>query len=297
MGEVFIRWIDPTDSEEIRYKKIHCLKHFSEIRLCPNLEESFTRPDGKTWDIQTNVLGERIVSIKETNRKNAKVWLIGDSMAMGYGLPTKETIAYVLETKYQIPTRVLAVDAIGTNGIKTLFWETWNQTKTEDRPTHYYWIWNPSDYIDDEREKKGLKKFLYPLHFYLTRKSYLYQRLIHSPKENVYTNQIPYLYPESHGTYSHLQTFFQELSNRKEHWRILFAWGMAPSGKPDTKDPNYDLAKQFFQRAGLRTIDLRKETEISFSLQKQIYISNDGHPDRDLAKLFAEAIANDFHQE
>lgn len=292
LGEGYFRFQQKTPNEELRYKKIHCLEGWSEIRLCPNVKEEFTRRDGKPWDIQTNEMGERITNANLSETNQTTVWLLGDSMAMGYGLPTGQTIAFLLETKYKIKTRVVAVDAIGTNGISNLYLDTYNQSS--NKPNFIYWIWNPSDFIDDVREKKGIQKYLYPIHFYLSRNSSLYNSLRPSRQTNVYTNGIPTLYPNTHPTYSFLKTFFQNSIYNKEQWKILFSWGMAPNGTPDTNDPNYDVAKRFFESEGMVTIDLRSETEVLFFQKKQIYIPNDGHPDEDLAKLFAEAIANDY---
>lgn len=292
LGEGLLRYTSKTNSEEIRYKEIHCLYGFSEIRLCPNVKDKFTRNDGKTWDIQTNSLGERILE-KEPNTTN--LWLIGDSMAMGYGLPTKETPAFYLESKHKINTRVLAVDAIGTNGILRLLKEAVAKTKPEDQPKHIYWIWNPSDFIDDEREKRGLKRYLYPIHYQLIRNSFLYRKLLPSPPTNVYTSSgDPILYPKDHITYTNLRNFFNDPSLPHGKISILFSWGMSKAGIPDTKDPNYEMAKDFFNEQGVKTIDLRHRTEVLFGEQKQVYIPNDGHPGPDLSKLFADAIAKDF---
>ncbi|WP_210409700.1 LA_2486 family SGNH/GDSL-type esterase [Leptospira levettii] len=291
-GEGYFRFQHTSPNEELRYKKIHCLKDWSEIRLCPKVKEGFTRRDGKPWDIQTNETGERITNSNLPEKNETVVWLLGDSMAMGYGLPTKKTIAFLLETKYKIKTRVIAVDAIGTNGISNLYMDTLIQTNKN--PNSIYWIWNPSDFIDDEREKKRMKKYVYPIHFFLSRNSSLYESLLPSPQTNVYINGIPTIYPKTHPTYSFLKTFIHNKIHNKEQWKILFSWGMAPNGTPDTNDPNYDVAKKFFETEGISTIDLRQETEVLFAQKKQIYIPNDGHPDEDLAKLFAEAIANDY---
>ncbi|EOQ87597.1 hypothetical protein LEP1GSC202_2482 [Leptospira yanagawae serovar Saopaulo str. Sao Paulo = ATCC 700523] len=293
LGEGIVRFYFPDLKEELRYKQIHCLQQFSEIRLCPEVNETFTRKDGKPWDIQTNHLGERTVSMENPENSTTKVWLIGDSMAMGYGLPTNKSIAYLLKNKFNIQTRVLAVDAIGTNGILSLYLDIYNRVNLEGKPTHIYWIWNPSDFIDDEREKKGFRKLIYPIHFYLSRFSVLYNYAIRSPKANVYEGS-PILYPKSHTTYTNLKNFFRKTSDHKEHIRILFSWGMAPNGTPDTRDPNYEHSKVFFTSQKIKTIDLRRETEIEFAQKKQIYIPEDGHPDEDLAELFASAIAKDY---
>lgn len=83
-------------------------------------------------------------------------------MAMGYGLPTKETPAYYINSKYNLDVRVVAVDAIGTRGVLQLLKETLQTIDTKDFPDQIYWIWNPSDFIDDEREKKGSNEFFIP---------------------------------------------------------------------------------------------------------------------------------------
>ncbi|TGK87946.1 hypothetical protein EHQ24_00960 [Leptospira noumeaensis] len=262
------------------------------MRLCPNRNETFTRADGKTWDIQTNQFGERILS-KDTNPIH--LWLIGDSMAMGYGLPTNKTPAFYLKSKYKIDVRVIAVDAIGTNGIYQFLKESFDSTIREDHPNKVYWIWNPSDFIDDEREKKGIKKYLYPIHYHLSRNSILYHQFLPSPKANVYTSSgIPILYPKDHITYSNLLKFLNDPIIPKEKLNILFSWGMSRVGTPDTKDPNYEEAKKFFIGQGMKPIDLRTKTEILFNEQKQVYIPGDGHPGPALAELFADAIAKDF---
>ncbi|MGE8722112.1 LA_2486 family SGNH/GDSL-type esterase [Leptospira terpstrae] len=292
LGEVAFRFQSKTDSEEIRYKKIHCLSGLSEIRLCPNVNDRFTRKDGKTWDIQTNALGERILSTKEIT---TDLWLIGDSMAMGYGLPSKETPAHYLKGKYNLETRVIAVDAIGTNGILKLLKETLASTKNEDHPKQIYWIWNPSDFIDDTVEKTGIKRFVYPIHYLLSRYSFLYRRLLPSPPTNVYTSYgDPILYSKNHVTYKNLRKFFADPSIPRGNISVLFSWGMSRMGTPDTRDPNYEIAKDFFLELGVKVIDLRNKTEGLYKEQKQVYIPNDGHPGPALAELFADAISMHF---
>nr|WP_238838508.1 hypothetical protein [Leptospira mtsangambouensis] len=292
LGEGFFRYKSKRETEEIEYKKIHCLYGLTDIRLCPNVNAEFLRKDGKIWDIQTNTFGERILS---KDKNNSKLWLVGDSMAMGYGLPTKETPAYYINSKYNLDVRVVAVDAIGTRGVLQLLKETLQTIDTKDYPEQIYWIWNPSDFIDDEREKKGFKRIFYPIHHQLSQISYLYRNLLPSPKANVYTSYgIPIKYPESHITYSHLVDFFSDRIIPKEKMKILFSWGMSREGTPDTKDPNYDVAKEFFSKQKVKTIDLRKKTEVLFKEQKQVYIPLDGHPGPALAELFADAIAKDF---
>ncbi len=294
-GEGYFRFQHTSPNEELRYKKIHCLKDWSEIRLCPKVKEGFTRRDGKPWDIQTDEMGERITNsnIPETNE--TVVWLLGDSMAMGYGLPTNETPTYYLLSKYKLESRLLAVDAIGTNGILKILKENLKSQNQENLPEKIYWIWNPSDFIDDEREKVGIKRYLYPIHYYLVRNSYLYQRIIPTPQTNVYTSHgEPILYPKNHITYSNLRKFFSDPLVPKEKLTILFSWGMSMRGNPDTKDRNYEMAKEFFNEQGVKTIDLRTKTELLFKERKPVYIPGDGHPGPALAELFADAIAKHF---
>ncbi|MCG6160736.1 LA_2486 family SGNH/GDSL-type esterase [Leptospira bandrabouensis] len=292
MGEVCFRLLSKADTDEIRYRQLHCLYDFSEIRLCPNQKASFIRKDGKTWDIQTNDLGERVLSEKT---KSAKLWFIGDSMAMGYGLPTNETPTYYLLSKYKLESRLLAVDAIGTNGVLKILKESLKSQNQENLPEKIYWIWNPSDFIDDEREKVGIKRYLYPIHYFLAKNSYFYRILLPPPQTNVYTSYgKPILYPKNHITYSNLRKFFSDPLVPKEKLTILFSWGMSKEGYPDTKDRNYEMAKEFFNEQGVKTIDLRTKTELLFKERKPVYIPGDGHPGPALAELFADAIAKHF---
>ncbi|MCW7493694.1 hypothetical protein ND861_13670 [Leptospira sp. 2 VSF19] len=292
IGEGIFRFLSKTDPDEIRYKQIHCLYDFSEIRLCPNRNESFIRKDGKIWDIQTNDFGERILS---NNIESTNLWLIGDSMAMGYGLPTNETPSFYLKSKYKIDVRLLAVDAIGTNGILRILKDSLKFQKSEKHPEKIYWIWNPSDFIDDEREKVGIKRYLYPIHYLLVRNSYFYRFLLPTPPANKYTSYgNPILYPKSHITYSNLRKFFSDPLVPKEKLTILFSWGMAGDGHPDTKDLNYEMAKEFFKEQDVKTIDLRTKTLELYRKKKPVYIPSDGHPGPALAELFADAIAKHF---
>ncbi|MDF3822036.1 hypothetical protein P3G55_19180 [Leptospira sp. 96542] len=293
------QWFD--DSQSKLYKSSHCLKSNLDVGLCPNINMSFKRTDGEIWDIKTNHLGERITdSCVRCEKEVKRVWILGDSMAMGYGLKSENTVAHLVHLENNVSVRTIAVDALGTLAIKRLFESSFSECKDNNKPQKIYWIWNPSDFIDDTKELNRPKfySFIYPIHFFLAKRSYIYNLFFATKNPNQYdTNFIPIVYDTNHPTYSNVKIMIETVKKTEIPMVVLFAWGMHPTtGHPDTNDGNYEKMKSYLESLAVSQIDLRRQTEEAFFLQKKIYIPNDGHPDVDLSKLFANAITKDLKQ-
>lgn len=275
------------------YKKVHCINSDFVIELCPNVNQWIQLDGNEGWFLRTNSFGERIVSEDtDCNIEKKEIWLLGDSIAMGYKLPDEKTIGYLIEKQSQFKVRILAVDAIGTNSIRRLLEKKILRTKKECLPYRIYWLWNPSDFIDDEIESRRgpIKKFLYLLHFELAKYSFLYSKWLDFKDPNKYQSEEASLvpYPEDHITYKNLENFASFIHTQNIPLTFVFFWGMGPDGNPDNKDPNFDAFQRFANTKKLEILDLR--LQILPPYPKDLYIAGDGHPDIGLNQYFKETI-------
>ncbi|EMN38152.1 hypothetical protein LEP1GSC085_2322 [Leptospira interrogans str. L0996] len=73
---------------KLRDKQVHCIEEWEipEILLCPN-SDTILPPCRITFRVRVDEQGERIVSEeKMVSAKKPEVWLMGDSIAYGFGL-------------------------------------------------------------------------------------------------------------------------------------------------------------------------------------------------------------------
>lgn len=278
-----------------KYRNLHCISKDWDINLCPNANEIINWGNGREWQIRTNQFSERIVTDDHICSKNKReIWLLGDSMAMGYNLPEKDTLAFLLQKKTDFFVRILAVDAVGTKAIQRILQNALVRYKTDCNPVQIYWIWNPSDFLDDEREihLAGWKKIFFLIHFQLSKYSYLYSFFLNQRDPNKYTSkeEKPKLFDKDHITYRNLAETIDWKKNMNLPLTFIFFWGMDKKGKADTTDPNYDAFVSFLNDKKEDYIDLRPL--LQRENQSNLYIPGDGHPANGLNQLFANSIQN-----
>ncbi|MCB1171674.1 MAG: SGNH/GDSL hydrolase family protein [Leptospiraceae bacterium] len=322
LTEAFLRR-QPEVQSSVQERRIHCMDDSGLIFLCKEQSKKLSRARAGQWLLTTNRYGERITHplemlpdspLSESNPTVKEVWVIGDSISMGYLLSDPFSPPYQLSQLTGIRTRNLGVDSLGTMGI-------WIRLKNalDYRaivPEHIFWIYNVSDYQDDFREAKllnhALYRMAYRIHFNLAKASYLYALTRMEPQitiasgdqilpegdatENQRNSKTEDASPESrevrriaddHPTLLHLKEFAAYIKANKLPLTVLFYPGMLPSGKPDLVDPLRQRSMSLMREEGIDVVDL---SEI-FVSNDQMYIPGNGHPTEKAASLFASAMA------
>ncbi|MBR31142.1 MAG: hypothetical protein CMN77_07485 [Spirochaetaceae bacterium] len=306
LTEAFLRR-SPTISSSVQERRMHCMDRTGLVFLCKNQSRKLQGPGNGNWTLTTNRYGERITHplelapdspLSESNPTVKEVWVIGDSIAMGYLLSDPYSPPYLLSQLTGIRTRNLGVDSLGTQGIRIRL-----ENALEYRaivPDHIFWIYNVSDYVDDYREEKLLNNALYRMayrvHFNLAKASYLYALTRIQPQVTISDSVYPedtedatqsQEVPENHPTIQLLRQFAQFIKEKELPVTVLFYPGMLPSGKPDLQDPYKKKSMEILKEEGIEVMDLSSE----FLENDNMYIPGNGHPTERAASLFASAMA------
>ena len=306
LTEAFLRR-NETIGSSVQERRMHCMDQSGLIFLCKNQSRQLNGPGNGKWTLTTNRYGERITHplelapespLSESNPTVKEVWVIGDSIAMGYLLSDPHSAPYQLSRLTCVRTRNLGVDSLGTRGIRIRL-----ENALEYRaivPDHIFWIYNVSDYVDDSREQKLLHnaayRLAYRVHFNLAKASYSYALSRLQPQvtisDSVYSKEPEnpekeVVVPENHPTIKHLRNFALYIKDMELPVTVLFYPGMLPSGKPDLKDPYRKKSMEILKSEGIEVLDLSEE----FVSNKNMYIPGNGHPTERAAALFASVMA------
>ncbi len=282
--EFFLRF-----QEEIflitQYKKIHCRTEI-DLFLCPNIQKQFKRFDNSYWKISTNSFGERITSDTQDSREFLEeIWFIGDSISFGYLVDDEFSVPYLLNTKQQIPVRNLGVDSLGTNGIYRrlhLSLQVHKKTKIQT----LIWIYNTSDFYDDEKEKLFDQFFYrnaYKVHHFLGSNFNLYNSLFWLKRKIIYQNElkVPEIHTEvsdDHITFTNISYLVEYIKKnpRIKNFVIVIYPGMdLKTKRPDIKSKVTQKIFDFFKKHQITIVDVR---DAFFLSQQSPYFEFDGHP-------------------
>lgn len=270
---------------KIKEKQVHCYDlHTRAIRLCPNVETNLCHPLGYCFTITTNQSSERI-----TPKSNGKpVWVLGDSLSMGFGTDDQKSFPYLLGTMgYQV--RNLASDSLGaTHSFRILEHELANTTQ-ENRPKAIVWVFSRSDFQDDvQKEFSSYKFYLGKIFQFLNiLRAELEERKLERDR-NDYKEYLAedYIAPKnSHPTLVAILSI-AGLSISKGIVPIAI---MAPdwnysTRKPDLNTEYFKFMEEFFIKANYTVINL---TDIYKNSTEDLYIPRDGHPNANAQKIFA----------
>ncbi len=328
-AEMAIRLHPSTDvKNRILSKRLHCLgPEGTWVTLCKNQKIELLLP--RIHRVSTDGNGERITQSYSLSGAGLpahepydEVWMLGDSIVMGYGLNDEESLPYQIHKKSGLRVRNLAVDGLGSGSI-LLRWKRamdklypahnrtgdidLNNSKRYGKRIIAYWIFHPSDFVDDpiyrKRSHSFYRRLAWKVHFYLSRYSYLYNQLLQltSPR-NPQLQAIPANNKEVDITKSITATYINELIRETQANKVPLTILLYPdidshSGKPDlTHDALRTQIARAIAKMGGRVIDLsidfRKKSE-NPSVDP-LYIAGDGHPDKGAVAIFTNAILKDL---
>lgn len=289
---------NPTVESARLYRSAHCLND-ARLGLCPNVQSTFPRPDGRTWELSTNEAGERItpstlpgIAPPEPDAKKKETWFIGDSISMGYLLDDRFTPPWVFEELSGRSTRNLASDSLGTLGIRSRLEEALARYRGVT-VEHLFWIYNTSDFTDDRKELRlrssALYRTAYRLHFTLSQHSAAYVRLrTHGADSNALPPGFDAAPSPDHPTWAALRDLRDTVHERGLPLTVLVYPGYDPrSHGPATADPTTRALLDFLHREGFDVRDLSPAFEEAFRDGRRVYVEGDGHPDEDMSLVFA----------
>ncbi|MCB1192694.1 MAG: SGNH/GDSL hydrolase family protein [Leptospiraceae bacterium] len=272
-------------------KQNHCL-HSDKILvvLCENTKERLDHPEGFSFWVTTNSLGERITP---NIKSEQEIWVIGDSISMGYGIDDQKSFPYLLSLESGWKVRNLAVDSLGSAGIYQILSE---KLKSSKKPNIIFWIFSPSDFVDDPRWLK-LKtnlvyraifvtqfiagKYLYSVNF----GKYILEKLKFSYKVNDYKNSSHNLPETNHITFEYInKTIWLAKQNQIPIYILLYPDRNLTLANAKTNKTLTDRVADWIQTNGGNSIDLEK----AFQDSNTNYYLPEGHPNEKAALLFTQ---------
>jgi len=286
---------------KIEEKKIHCWHWETKtIRLCPDVQAELLHPLGYRFRIATNDRGERITLIQNGLYKNSEIWVIGDSLSMGYGVNDEESFPYLL-SQMGFSVRNLASDSLGAADIfRILEYELQNLETKENfsYPLAVFWIFSRSDFLDDRKKKSYFKFILGKISpvFNILRAELERAQLARDANDYKEYWREEYHPPEpDHPTLVSIRAL-QEICQEKGIRAIVL---LVPDWNPILdravlETEYFQFIRNFFQDSRYELIDFteayrRRSGEI-------LWIPNDGHPNASAHRLFAEFSAKNMRK-
>ncbi|AOP34303.1 GDSL family lipase [Leptospira tipperaryensis] len=317
LGEVLMRMFPPSGLVyRLRDKQVHCIeeREIPEILLCRNSDTILPHPAGFTFRVRVNSDAERIVSEEKIiPGSKPEVWLMGDSIAYGFGQNDEDTIAWKLQGALKekgIQVRNLGVDSLGTGGIqrrmeRTLGCEDSSLEKGCHPPKAAFWIYHPSDLQDVHREFYLRNSFsgrmLFRGSVFLSRYSALYN-YSKIQSENRRLEKLRALGPEvipetlsdysdDHPSFKEMRKFFEACKKEKILLTVLLYPNGTHSLTPLPSTPLLDQIGRIAKEEGIPVLDTRPDFLRSYNEKKtDFYLKNDGHPNAVAAELIAKRI-------
>ncbi len=287
-------------SPDVRYfladSAAHCPADFY-LRLCPNVHETFRHPAGFSYTLTTTANGERITSAASPRPGAPEVWIAGDSISMGYGVSDDETAAWLLQRGLpDYAVRNIAVDAVGPRAMKDLL------NHTAGAPSAIYWMFNPSDFLDDSAESalasSSVRRILFRLKHAASRSAVF--AALRARREA--GRRDAYVHGQSGGEgmldpsiadFTH-PAFAQILALRDaaiarsaQLCIVLYADVQAGTDRPERSNAAREAVAEFARKNGLCTIDARPDF---LAAKENLYLAGDGHPGPAAQRIFADVI-------
>ncbi|WP_369750493.1 SGNH/GDSL hydrolase family protein [Leptospira sp. P2653] len=315
--EILMRMFPPAGLiYRLRDKQVHCIEEWEipEIMLCPNSDTTLPHPAGFTFRVRVEEHAERIVSEEKViPGEKPEIWLMGDSIAYGFGQNDSDTIAWKLQEtlkSYGIQVRNLGVDSLGTSGIRRKMERTilCKDSAKKDciLPKAVFWIYHPSDLQDVYREiylKNSIYgRWLFRASVFLSRYSALFNYLkIQSENrrlEKLRKNgpeTIPETisnYPDDHPSFHEMRIFFDTCKKLNIPLTVVLYPNGSHSLTPLPSTPLLDQVMEIAKHKGIPVLDTRPDFIREYNRNNtDFYLQNDGHPNAISAKLIADRIS------
>lgn len=308
--ELLLRAIAPDDLRfRMTDRALHCLDESGPfVFLCPNTDLEFQHPAGFTYDIRTDSSGARdpyYDSPPEGEGRCGDIWLLGDSIMMGYGVRGADAFATLFaDTLPDWRVRNLAVDSLGTAGIlRSMQRENARRAGAPAAsgfgPRLLIWNFHASDFLDDARDHARLnssaKTALFRAQFTLARLSWTYNWLRLLVREGEPAGLASSFEPEGEAdardpVFAGIQTIAREAHALNAP--LLFV--VYPeidriTGRPAQTLPRKLQAAEVANAAGAAVLNL-SAAFLAESARTDLYLPEDGHPAPGAQAIFYREI-------
>ncbi len=307
--ELLLRFVAPDDLRfRMADRALHCLDESGPfVFLCPDARLEFRHPAGFAYDVRTDSSGARDPSAGSEPPKDAcgDIWLLGDSIMMGYGVRGRDAFASLLATTL-IDWRVrnLAVDSLGTAGILRSLERERERRSAADaprvEPRLLIWNFHASDFLDDARDSERLKSTaktaLFRAQFGLAKLSWTYNWARLLVREGEAPGLASSAAPEGEADAADpVFAGIRSIAARTQSLDAPLLFVIYPeidrrNGLPATTLPRKLQAARIATEAGAVTLDLSAAFQAE-SARTDLYLPEDGHPGPGAQAIFYREIA------
>ncbi|GBF37815.1 LA_2486 family SGNH/GDSL-type esterase [Leptospira johnsonii] len=313
----------PSVQFRLEDKKLHCLqtpKNLFSIpwmRLCPNQSLELYHPEKNIrYRVSTDSRGERLTSSNETRSWSSyridtpEVWILGDSVALGYLVSDQQTLPWAVhsifqERKGQLGVRNLGVDALGSFGIQERLSEV---LENSSPPLVAYWIYHISDFTDSYRElelQNSLKKRIFVRVSYLLSKysavfntfKIIYEKYKPESRDNLVIPSSGAVLGPDHPHRKAAVSLFEFVKEKKIPLVLVFLPEPNEKYEPVVDSALVKEVRQIAIDSRIPVLDLQQPIyDLWKKNDKEIFIPKDGHPNPALYHFIAEELAKSTRQ-
>ncbi|PKA15326.1 LA_2486 family SGNH/GDSL-type esterase [Leptospira haakeii] len=317
----------PSVQFRLEDKKLHCLETSGGLfsipwmRLCPNQSLELYHPEKNIrYRVSTDFRGERITyrvgaDVNDISGGNSskqdvpEVWVLGDSVALGYLVSDQESLPWalnsILEQKNtRIRVRNLGVDALGSFGIQERLTEV---LKDSSPPIVAYWIYHISDFTDSYRElqlQNSVKKRIFVRVSYILSKysavfntfKIVYERYKPESAENLVIPSSGSVLGPDHPHRKAAISLFEFVKEKKIPLVLVFLPEPNEKYEPVVDSALVKEVRQIAIDSGIPVLDLQQTIYDYWKKDSQeIFLPKDGHPNPSLYRFIASEIEKDIH--
>ncbi|TGN02016.1 LA_2486 family SGNH/GDSL-type esterase [Leptospira dzoumogneensis] len=306
-------------------KKLHCLQTSGNLfsipwmRLCPNQSLDLYHPEKNIrYHVSTDFRGERKTSATDTgesvgrnsyNGNPQEIWVLGDSVSLGYLVNDQESLPWVLNSQFEEKkepklVRNLGVDALGSFGIQERLTEV---LKDSSPPQAAYWIYHISDFTDSYRElelqNSVKKRILVRISYILSKYSavfnafkILYEKYKPESADNLVIPSSGNVLGPDHPHRKAAISLFTFVKEKKIPFVLVFLPEPNEKYEPVVDSALVKEVRQIAIDSNIPVLDLQHKIHEFWAEGKNpIFLPKDGHPNPALYRFIAEEIAKDIH--
>lgn len=302
-------------------KKLHCLQTSGSLfsipwmRLCPNRSLELYHPEKNIrYHVSTDSKGERFtyegkIDGRSSYKANSpEVWVLGDSVALGYLVSDQESFPWALDSileqrNTQIRVRNLGVDALGSFGIQERLTEV---LKDSSPPIAAYWIYHISDFTDSYRElelqNSGTKRIFVRISYILSKYSavfnafkIVYEKYKPESADNLVIPSSGSVLGPDHPHRKAAITLFEFVKENKIPLVLVFLPEPNENYEPVLDSALVKEVRQIAIDSQIPVLDLQQPIYDFWKKGSQeIFLPKDGHPNPALYRFIAEELAKDI---
>ena len=290
------------------------------MRLCPNQSLELYHPEKNIrYHVSTDPRGERLTTNRDTGinyigsisykaTDSPEVWILGDSVALGYLVSDQESLPWAVHSIFQkrkdeLKVRNLGVDALGSFGIQERLAEV---LQNSSPPIAAYWIYHISDFTDSYRElelQNSIKKRMFVRISYLLSKysavfnsfKIIYEKYKPESADNLVIPSSGSVLGPEHPHRKAAVSLFEFVKEKKIPLTLVFLPEPNEKYEPVVDSALVKEVRQIAIDSKIQVLDLQHEIHKFWSEGKNpIFLPKDGHPNPSLYRFIAEELAKDI---